>query len=102
MNLQNKYGSSCHRGRKKTRKEHSVREAKKGQRFEKAGGVSNPECHSRGLVVIEKGTIGLKRKEVVDYLGKKLFQWAVDSGQWRWGVWWPPDLSGLMSKKLIQ
>jgi len=41
----------------------------------------------RGLVVIEKGTSGLKRKEVVDYLGKKLFQWAMDNGKWRWGMW---------------
>lgn len=56
----------------------------------------------RGLVVIEKETIGLKGKEVVDYLGKKLFQWAMGSGQWRWGMCWPPDLSGLMSNKLIQ
>lgn len=32
----------------------------------------------RGPVVYTKGTTGLKNK-VVDYLGKKQFQWAVDS-----------------------
>lgn len=69
INLRGKQGRSCQRGRRKTEREHSFREDKKGQGV-KEGGVSNPKCQREARKFHIKGATRLKNKELLDCLGK--------------------------------
>ena len=62
------------------RREHSFKEAKKGQRFKKEGEISNPKCQREGQVVHRKGLLDVITRRLLSWQKAAHSIFAVGSG----------------------